>query len=214
MSVAASGAGQQGSGPNKRFFWFLTVAGLVILVCIIVFVSISRRGPSGPGGLGPEAVQDEDRTVEPLRFKDYTNSNFSFGTRLPRDWQSVVSGEELIFSGAAATEQYLTTIKFRFVTNTIGNTLRGQIQEFEEQFSGRKGFRLLSSEPVQIEGSPAVRLLIEYDGPEEIGPFRQDQFIVDRGLYYYYVSYAAPVELFDKYKFVMDELVDSFKFLR
>jgi len=214
VSVGPSADGQQESGPNKRLFWILTGAGLLILVLIVVLVSISRRGSSGLEGLGPDAISDEGRTVEPLRFKDYTNNNFSFATRLPRDWQGIVSGEELIFSGADATEQYLTTIKFSFVTNTLGNTLQGQIQEFEEQLSGRRGFRLLSSEPVQIGGSPAARLLAEYDGPEESAPLRQDQLIVDCGLYYYYISYTAPVELFDKYEFVMNELVDSFKFLR
>ena len=207
-------AGAPANRPSTKLFWILAGTGLLILVLIIVSVSISGRGPAGPAGPGADALSGEGGAVEPLRFTDYTNRNFGFSTRLPRNWQGTVTGEELVFSGFRATEQFLTTVKFQFVTNTLGNTLEGQAQELEDEWSGLKGYRLLSREPFRFEGNPAVRMAAEYDGPEDSGVFRQDQIIMDRGLYYYYIAYTAPVPLFDKYKFVMDELVDSFKFTR
>lgn len=207
-------AGVPADRQSTMLFWILAGTGLLILVLIIVSVSISGRGPAGPAAPGPDALSGEGGAVEPLRFTDYTNRNFSFATRLPRNWQGTVTGEELVFSGLQATEQFLTTVKFRFVTNTMGNTLEGQTQELEDEWSRMKAYRILSREPFRFEGNPAIRMVAEYDGPEDSGAFRQDQIIVDRGLYYYYIAYTAPVPLFDKYKFVMDELVDSFKFTR
>ena len=43
--------------------------------------------------------------------------------------------------------------------------------------------------------------------------YKQDQFVSERGQYFYLIAYTAPFDLYDKYHAVMERVVQSFEFL-
>jgi len=52
-----------------------------------------------------------------------------------------------------------------------------------------------------------------YQLPGEKEMYKQDQLIVERGKYFYWIGYTAPENLFEKYKGIMEQAVGSFQFL-
>ena len=145
------------------------------------------------------------------KFADFVNQKFKFATQLPSHWESAVKDNSLVFSGPQGTEEYNVTINFQFINRKSQDSLEAQGQDLERQLATAQGYKLLVQEKGRISGQPALRLAMVYQTSS--GLYQQEQFLVERGPYFYYIGYTAPQRLFKKYKWALDQVIKTFKFL-
>ena len=147
------------------------------------------------------------------KFADFVNPKFKFATQLPSHWESKVKDNSLIFSGPKNTEEYNTTINFQFINRNPQDSLETQGQDLERQWAAMPGYKLLGRDTGRLSGQPALRLRAVYQASQGGELFQQDQLLVERGPYYYCIGYTAPQRLFNKYKWALDHVLKTFKFL-
>ena len=150
--------------------------------------------------------------------KEYINNELKFSTKFPANWQSAsketkTDGTALIFSGPQGTDEYFTTINIQLIHRQPETTVKSQAQDFAKQLTTVPKYKILSVVEGDLSGQKAVRIVAIYQMPggEEI--FKQDQLIVERGKYFYWIGYTAPENLFEKYKGIMEQAIGSFQFL-
>jgi len=151
-------------------------------------------------------------------IKEYVNNEFKFSTKFPGNWQSEAKktktgGIALIFSGPQGTDEYYTTINLQVVHRQPKETLQAQAQGFAKQLATAPKYKILSLVEGDLSGQKAVRVVAIYQLPGGEEMFKQDQLIVERGKYFYWIGYTAPENLFEKYKGIMEQTVGSFQFL-
>jgi len=148
------------------------------------------------------------------KFGNFVNQKFKFATQLPNHWESNVKDNSLIFSGPKNTEERFVTINFQFINRQPRDTLEGQGKDLESQWAALQGYKLLEKGKGSISGQPALRLVAVYQPPQAGGePYQQEQYVIERGAYFYYVGFTSPQRLFHKYKWAMDHAIKTFKFL-
>ena len=147
-------------------------------------------------------------------YVDYLNKQFGFAFEVPKQWPPPVkkSVATLIFSGPQGSEQYHTTINVQLVKKP-GESLQNQVEGVKKQWATATGFKLLSQQPGSLSGYRGVRLLAQYQLPGTNQKFKQEQFIVDRSPYFFWLAYTAPLELFPKYQSIMSQAVGSLRFI-
>ena len=147
------------------------------------------------------------------KFANYVNQKFKFATQLPSHWESYVKDNSLIFHGPKGTEEYHTTINFQIINRTPQDSLETQGQDLERQWSTFPDYKLLGRDKGRLAGQPALRLRAVYQAPQGGELFQQEQLVVERGPYYYCIGDTAPQRLFSKYKWALDQVLKTFKFL-
>ena len=151
-------------------------------------------------------------------FKEYVNEKLKFSTKFPDNWQSEAKktktgGTALVFSGSKGTDEYYTTINIQVVHRQPKNTLQTQAQGFAKQLAATPKYKILSLVEGDLSGQKAVRVVAIYQIPNGKEMFKQDQLIIERDKYFYWLGYTAPEKLFEKYKGIMEQAVSSFQFL-
>ena len=147
------------------------------------------------------------------KFADFVNPKFKFATQLPSHWESYVKDNSLIFSGPKGTEEYHATINFQFINRKPQDSLETLGQDLERQWATPQDYKLLGRDNGRLSGQPALRLKAVYRPFKGGELFQQEQLLVERGPYYYCIGYTAPQRLFSKYKWALDQVLKTFKFL-
>jgi len=152
-------------------------------------------------------------------IKKYVNNEFKFSTNFPGNWLSEAKktktgGIALVFSGPQGTDEYYTTINLQVVHRQPKETLQSQAQGFAKQLATAPKYKIFSVVEGDLSGQKAVRMVAVYQLPGGEEMFKQDQLIVERGNYFYWIGYTAPENLFEKYKGIMEQAVGSFQFLQ
>ncbi|MEW5910940.1 MAG: DcrB-related protein [Thermodesulfobacteriota bacterium] len=138
-----------------------------------------------------------------------------FSIQVPKHWlppEKKGTGT-LVFSGPKGSEQYQTTINVQLVRSPAGSSLAKEVQEIEKQWGAAPQYRLLAKQTGTLAGQRGVRLLAQYQLPGTTQMFKQEQFIVDRSPYFFWLGYTAPLALFDKHQAVMVQAVNTLKFV-
>ena len=150
-------------------------------------------------------------------YVEYRNEKFKFGAKLPAHWMSEVNNtpgkSARIFSGHQGTVEYYTTINFQVVIRKgdEGNTVREK--ELVGQWKTAPKFKMLARDEGTLAGQPALRLVVVYQMPGGKEMYGQEQYITHRGPYFFLIGYTAPGNLFDKYQPIMENAINSFRFL-
>ncbi len=150
-------------------------------------------------------------------FKPYLNDKFKFAFEVPAHWvtelKKTESANALIFSGPKGSPEYFTTINVQIVFRTPETSLEDQIAEIIRQWSSAPRFKLISKERGRLAGQPAVRLVARYQLAGTKDMYGQEQYLTERGEYYYWIGYTAPLDMFERYRWIMDRSIASFRFL-
>ena len=148
-----------------------------------------------------------------LDYIPYSDQSLGFACQVPSHWlPQPKPPATLTFSGPAGSEQYFTTINMQLVKDQA-SSLEAQVQEFLNQMGRLPHYRLLSRQGGTLAGRRGVRLLVEYQLPDNQQLFRQVQFVAERAPYFFWLAYTAPVNLFDQHQAIMDKVLDSLQFL-
>lgn len=150
-------------------------------------------------------------------FEEYTNLNLKFSTMLPRLWKSTViqKGDQnwLIFNGPQGTDEFETNIRFQVVLQQSQDTLEEQASELERIWSNEPGYKHLSRETGRLSGKPAIRLVGVLQERVNKRVWKLEYFITQRDPYYYVIGYEAPLELYEKHRYVLDKSIATFRFV-
>jgi hypothetical protein len=147
------------------------------------------------------------------KFTEFVSQKFKISLQLPSHWVSQSHDNNLIYSGPKGTEEAMTTITLQFIKPQSGTTLEAQAQGIQKQWGTAKKYRLLSKKNLQVAGQPAMQMVVEYQMPQGTEMYRQEQLIIQRGEFFYWMGYIAPVNFFAKYHTAMDQAIRSFQFL-
>jgi hypothetical protein len=171
----------------------------------IIFLSISLI-------LGLQTFGSADRN-----FEEYTNLNMNFSTMLPRQWKSLLTQESsqnsLVFHGPPGTEEGEITLRFQVVVNRPQDTLEGQAGELEKIWSSKPGYTRLSLEKGRLAGQSAIRMAVSFQEQASQKIWKLEYFIAQRDTYFYIIDFEAPLEIFDKYRYIMDKTISTFRFI-
>lgn len=148
--------------------------------------------------------------VSGMKYDLYRNPKFGFLTELPAHWESKVKNNAHVFSGPQGSEDFQTTINFQFIPRQ-GQSARALAEELVAQWRKMEGFELLDHKRGECFGQPCQLLVARYKLPAgEL--FQQQQLVIERDPYFYLIAFTAPPELFAKYSFVMNHLMETYKF--
>ncbi|MBN2398206.1 MAG: hypothetical protein JXI32_07485 [Deltaproteobacteria bacterium] len=151
------------------------------------------------------------------QFVPYQNKRFRFATVVPRSWVSELRNTKTtsarIFSGPERTETYYTTINFQVVIRKPGETVEDQAREIQKQWASAPRYKLIANDKGTLGGQPAVRLIAVYQAPGTNEMYGQEQYITVNGDYFYWIGYTAPGNLYDKYRPIMEQAINNFRFL-
>lgn len=151
------------------------------------------------------------------RFVPYQNKQFRFATVVPKHWVSELRNTKTtsarIFSGPQRTEAYYTTINFQVVVRKPKETVEDQAKGIQKQWATASRYKLLANDKGTLGGQPAIRLIAVYQGPGTNEMYGQEQYITVNGDYFYWIGYTAPGNLYDKYRPIMEQAINNFRFL-
>lgn len=152
-----------------------------------------------------------------IEYREVINEQFGFATYLPGHWVGQVKKDQsvtaIIVSGPQGSEDSQTTINFQFIPRSGQDTLAGQVADLEKQFGQAEKYKLISKEKGKLAGQPAYRLVVAYRLAGEKTAYGQEQYVTVKGKYFYWIGYTAPIELFDKYRDVINQAISRFRFL-
>lgn len=149
------------------------------------------------------------------QFKEYTDQSLGFSFQIPSNWPAPEkkSVATLIFSGPKGSPQFRTTINVQLVQRKANATLQTAEQSLIKQWSTAPKFKLISRQTGSLANTRGVRLMAQYQLPGTTEMFKQEQFIVDRSTYFFWIGYTAPIELFDANQHFMAKAIDTLKFM-
>jgi hypothetical protein len=159
------------------------------------------------------------QAAQPMKYVTYTNVQFKFAADVPGHWvaegKNSPTSSALVFSGPKGSDEYFTTINFQIVQRRAqgedGMDVRAR--DLQRQWGTAAKYQLVSQEKGQLAGAPSVRMVAQYQGPGSTDLYRQEQFVCEKGQYFYLVSYTAPLDLYAKYYASMERVIKTFRFL-
>jgi hypothetical protein len=89
-----------------------------------------------------------------------------------------------------------------------------QLQEAKSQIEGVSGAEIRSEDVVAVSGRQVPFFLALYPGQtakQEPATFAHVQLVVENEPYYFWISYAAPTQYFEKYQEVFANMLTSFQ---
>ena len=96
-----------------------------------------------------------------------------------------------------------------------GSSVPKQLQEARDQIQGVPGAEICSEDMVAVAGRPTPFFFALYPGKtakHEPTTFGHVQLVLENGLYYFWTSYAAPTEYFEKYQELFANMLNTFQF--
>jgi hypothetical protein len=121
-----------------------------------------------------------------------------------------------LLSGPAGTEENEVIIVVQAVKKSTnpGSSAAQQLQEARAQISGVAGAEIRSEDVVAVSGRQVPFFLALYPGQtatQEPATFAHVQLVVENEPYYFWISYAAPTQYFEKYQEVFANMLTTFQ---
>jgi len=152
-------------------------------------------------------------------MKRLHENNFGFSFELPDYWlwELLPDNGGYLLSGPAGTEENEVIIVVQAVKKAAnpGSSVPKQLQEARSQIQGVSGAEIRSEDMVTVAGRQIPFFLALYPGQtakHEPTTFAHVQLVLENGPYYFWTSYAAPTEYFEKYQELFANMLTTFQF--
>ena len=197
---AAAGAGNPADPDNPRRMYRQPMKTLVHIMVGVCLAALSVCGsPCVAGSL-------------PLP----SPAQLGFSISQPPGWietrDAGPNSRVVIYSAPHRGDRQPPRLIIQVVQPQENTALEGMARELLSRWRERPGFRLLRREQGRFGGEAALRLAWLFKDPYS-GLMRREQFMVRRNAIFYLISYTVPAADFKKYLAVVDESVNSFRFL-
>jgi hypothetical protein len=151
-------------------------------------------------------------------MKRLHENNFGFSFELPDYWlwELLPDNSGYLLSGPAGTEENEVIIVVQAIKKSAnpGSSVAKQLQEARSQIKGVSGAEIRSEDVVAVSGRQVPFFLALYPGQtaeQEPATFAHVQLVVENEPYYFWISYAAPTQYFEKYQEVFANMLTSFQ---
>ncbi|UCD80042.1 MAG: hypothetical protein JSW26_00995 [Desulfobacterales bacterium] len=183
-------------------------------------VAQSQSNPSDTAPTAPAktSTSEDSATLGRYTMKRLHENNFGFSFELPDYWiwELLPDNGGYLLSGPADTEENEVIIVVQAVQKATnpGSSVVKQLQEARAQIEGVSGAEIRSEDMVDVSGRQVPFFLALYPGQtakHEPTTFAHVQLVLESGLYYFWVSYAAPTEYFEKYQELFANMLTTFQ---
>ncbi len=153
-------------------------------------------------------------------YKLYADDKFGFSLELPKTWEwQVDENKNYIVSGPAGSDaaELMVVLQFVIKSPDSGSTLQSQMEGLKEQLAEAQDSQVKTQGSNEIGGAPAEYIGISYtaadssNGDQRFGFF---QVIIDHGGYFYWISFSARMEVYEKYQSEYIHMLETLRFLR
>jgi len=151
-------------------------------------------------------------------MKRLHENKFGFSFELPDYWiwELLPDKSGYLLSGPAGTEENEVIIIVQAIKKSAnpGSSLAKQLQEARAQIEGVAGAEIRSEDVVTVSGRQVPFFLALYPGQtakQEPATFAHVQLVVENEPYYFWISYAAPTQYFEKYQEIFANMLTTFQ---
>lgn len=159
------------------------------------------------------------KSVAGFTMRQFKEDYFGFSFELPDYWKwellpdrggYMLSGPE----GDEADELVIVIQAVKKASNP-GSSVSKQLGQAKHQIKGFPGGEIHSEDITRVSGHGVTYFLAYYPGrtsQNQPAQFAHFQTVLEKGPHYYWISYAAPVDYFQKYEDVFSHMLATFQF--
>ena len=181
------------------------------------------QSQSGQPGIAPSpsaqnSTQEGSAALGGWTMKRLHENNLGFSFELPDYWlwELLPDNGGYLLSGPAGTEENEVIIIVQAVKKAAhpGSSAAKQLQEAVAQIQRVSGAEIRSEDVVTVSGRQVPFFLALYPGQtarQEPATFAHFQLVVENEPYYFWISYAAPTQYFEKYQELFANMLTTFQ---
>jgi hypothetical protein len=170
-----------------------------------------------PAPASPPVVKaGANRASSPTkRFRD---PKFGIEFELPEPWTyRITPSKDYLFEGPKGTDAFELSVVLQFVTKAAnpGSSPAAQAQALAEKIASAPNGAIKTRDKLVVAGQEALYFVATYTAADSAGAatlFAHTQIVVDRGAYYYLISYSGPAPIYQKYLDVFQNMVQTLRF--
>jgi hypothetical protein len=171
-------------------------------------------GPSGKAAEsgGSAAAVDDNMKV-------FREDNFGYSFKLPAEfiWELLPDNDGYLLSGPKGSElnELIIVIQAVAKVHNPGSSAAKQLQEAKQQILGLPGGEIRSEDQTNVANQRAPYFLATYPArtsTQEPTTFGHLQMILDNDPNYYWISFSAPLEQFQKHQNIFSNMIATFEF--
>jgi len=190
----------------------------------LIVSQAATQTPDVPSNSAPEASAEHSTARESASqngwvMKRLYEDRFGFSFELPDHWVWELLPDKggYLLSGPAGTEENEVIIVVQAVQKATnpGSSETKQLQEARTQIEGIPGAEIRSEDAISVSGRQVPYFLALYPGQtakKEPATFAHVQLVLEYGAYYFWISYAAPTQYFEKFQDLFANMLVTFEF--
>jgi hypothetical protein len=183
----------------------------------------ATQGQSGqpgnsPATSGQNSTSEGSASLGGWTMKRLYENKFGFSFELPDYWlwELLPDNGGYLLSGPAGTEENEVIIVVQVVKKAAkpGSSAAKQLQKARARIQGVPGAEIRSEDVVAVDGRQVPFFLALYPGltgKHEPTTFGHVQLVLENDRYYFWTSYAAPTEYFEKYQELFANMLTTFQ---
>jgi hypothetical protein len=181
------------------------------------------QSQSDPSDTAPAASAKTSHSEDSGILGRYTmnrlhEDNFGFSFELPDNWlwELLPNNGGYLLSGPGDTEENELIIVVQAIQKATnpGSSAAKQLQEARAQIERFSGTEIRSEDVITVSDRKVPYFLALYPGQtakREPTTFAHVELVLENDLYYFWISYAAPTEYFEKYQDLFANMLTSFQ---
>jgi hypothetical protein len=176
---------------------------------------------ASPAGAAEKSTSTGSAMLAAYTMKRLHENNFGFSFELPDSWlwERLPHNDGYLMSGPAGTEENELIIVVQAVKKEAnpGSSVAKQLHAARLQIQRISGAEIRSEDIVAISGRQVPFFLALYPGQtadRDPATFAHVQLVVENELYYFWISYAAPTQYFEKYQELFANMLTTFQIVQ
>ncbi len=160
-------------------------------------------------------VLEAGRTQEYTRFREL---QFDFSFEVPSDWNiTLTPKKDYMVEGPKGSDAFEIPIVIQIVkkSENPGSSAGAQLESSRKLLMAAPEVAIKQQGTLTVAGKEVPCFIAAYKASTSQGSaavFSHLQVVIDQGDYYYWVSYSAPVPVYEKYRLVAEHFLNSFQF--
>lgn len=156
-----------------------------------------------------------DRAQEYTRFREL---QFGFSYEVPSNWNiTLTPKKDYMVEGPKGTDAYEISVVIQIVkkSENPGSSAGAQLESSGKLLLTAPEAAIKQKGTLTVAGREVPCFVASYKASTSQGSsavFSHLQLVIDQGDYYYWVSYSAPVPVYEKYRLVAEHFLNSFQF--
>lgn len=199
MTTVHPGYNNKSVGQKKKSFPGLG-AGIIFLV--VAFL----------GAINPAQADQQQN------YKRFQEIQYGFSFEIPGQWTiKLTPKKDYLIEGPKGSDAFEIALIIQIIqkSQNPGSSAQLQLEASQRQIMSVPGAKILRQDRISSANQQAPYFAASYKTKTSQGNlslFGHLQVVLDYGDYYYWVSYSGPAPIYEKYRSVMEHLLQTFSF--